>query len=150
LKAQLDETAFQKVRLKLLKEVSADLLAARKAAGALIDLIDIVCTKPIASARGVTFADLANFYLRFKNPEYDLTIALRDLQTVVFGEVRLDVPYLLEIKSSVNTRCHVINASFQMAVLTGAASSISGPNPRREFIAEISALLSNRYVIDKS
>jgi hypothetical protein len=148
LKAQFDETDFQKVRLKLLKEVSADLLVLRKAVGALIDLIDIACTKPIASGQGITFADLANFYLRFKSSEYDLTIALRDLQIIVFGKERLDLPQLLEIKSSVDTRCHIINASLQMVVLTGAASSISGPNPRREYIAEISAFLTNRYVID--
>lgn len=145
--SRFDKRAFQKIKLKLLRETSADLLAGRRAVSAFIDLIDIVCSKPVTSVNKVTFADLANFYLRFKNSDYDLPIALRDLQVVVFGEVKLPMPYLLEIQSSVNGRCRATNLALRMTMMNGVLSSGSGPNPRREFIAEVSALLTNRQLV---
>ena len=118
------------------------MLVPRQTFGAIIGLIDVAISKPVSSGNAFSFADLADFYLRFKKQDIDLILALQDVQEVVFNEVRLERSDLLRIWGTVESRCRAANSRLQMTVTTGLLSSISGPNPRREFIAEVSALLT--------
>lgn len=144
MKTRFGTMALRSIKLRLLKEAAGDLLARGRMFGAIIAFVDIAFSKPVSIGKDFSFADLANFYLRFKREDIDVTVVLRDLQSVVFNEVRLDLADLMAIQATVDSRCRARNAELQMGVTTGVLSSISGPNTRREFVAEVSSLLTNR------
>ena len=104
----------------------------------LVDMVDLATSSPGSGARQLTFAGLVHYQQRYCDPDTDLVELIYQLQIVTYGTPRLDLIDLERIHAETFERCSTVNVQLQQLVLSNQVSSISGPNPRREFIATVS------------
>ena len=135
--ASIDKVTVRRLKSSLLRRFLVALFTDFQL-GRLVDMIDLALSSPGTGARQLTFADLVHYQQRYFDPGIDLVQLIYQLQIVIFGTPRLDLGTLERIQAETVEKCSIVNSQFQQLVLSNLVSSISGPNPRREFIATVS------------
>ena len=117
--------------------------------GRLIDMVDLVFSSPNNSEHRLTFADLVHYQQRYLDSEIDLVQQMYQLQIVIYEVAPLDIETLERMKAETIERHTVINTELQRHVLSNRVSSITGPNPQREFVAAVSQRLERMRIQHK-
>jgi hypothetical protein len=132
----INKVTVRRLKSSLLRRFLVDLFTDFQL-GRLVDLVDLALSSPGSGARQLTFADLVHYQQSYFDPEIDLVQLIYQLQIVIYGTHRLDLGTLERLQAETFERCSAVNAECQQLVLSNQVSSISGPNPRREFIAAV-------------
>jgi hypothetical protein len=135
--ASIDKVTVRRLKSSLLRRFLVDLFTDFQL-GRLVDMVDLALSSPGSDARQLTFGDLVHYQQSYFDPEIDLVQLIYQLQIGIYGTPRLDLGTLERIQVETVERCSIVNSQFQQLVLSNQVSSISGPNPRREFIATVS------------
>lgn len=140
--ASIDKVTVRRLKSSLLRRFLVDLFTDFQL-GRLVDMVDLALSSPGSNARQLTFADLVHYQQSYLDPEIDLVQLIYQLQIVIYGTPSLDLGTLERIQAETVERCSIVNSQFQQLVLSNQVSSISGPNPRREFIAAVGQRLDS-------
>jgi hypothetical protein len=136
----IDKTTVRRLKFSLFRKFFVDLVTSFQL-GRLVDMVDLALSSPGTGTHQLTFADLVHYQQRYSDSRTDLIQLIYQLQIVIYGTPRLDRGTLERIQAETFERCSKVNAEFQRLVLSNQVSSISGPNPHREFIAAVSQRL---------
>ena len=138
--ASIDKVTVRRLKSSLLRRFLVDLFTDFQLSR-LVDMVDLALSSPGSGARQLTFGDLVHYQKSYFDPEIDLVQLIYQLQIVIYGAPRLHLGTLERIQAKTVKRCSAVNSQLQRLVLSNQVSSISGPNPHREFIAAVSEKL---------